>query len=82
MFEILNKREIKIFFIFFVIYSFFIHWSGWNETSFFVLTRAIVDEGRLEIDSYYNQTSDRAFYDENYYSIKAPGLSFFASPIY
>ena len=78
----LNKRELKIFFTFFIIYSFFVYWIGWNEQSHLALTRAIADEGRFEIDSYANQTSDRAFYNGHYYSDKDPGPSFLAVPIY
>jgi hypothetical protein len=80
--KLLNKRELKIFFTFFIIYSFFIHWVGWNENSRLALIRAIVDEGRFEIDSYANQTTDRAFFNEHYYSDKDPGLSLVAMPIY
>jgi len=80
--KFLNKREIKIFLTFFIIYSFFIYWTGWNEQSHFALTRAIVDEGRLEIDSYANQTSDRSYFNGHYYSDKDPVLSFLAVPTY
>jgi hypothetical protein len=79
---LLSKRELKIFFTFFILYSFFVYWIGWNEQSHLALTRAIVDESRLEIDSYANQTSDRAFYNDHYYSDKDPGPSFLAIPIY
>lgn len=53
-----------------------------RELSQLALTRAIVDEGRLEIDSYYNETGDRAYYNGHYYTDKAPGLSFLALPVY
>jgi len=78
----LNRKEIKIFLTFFLIYSFFVYWIGWNEQSHFALTRSIVDEGRLEIDSYANQTSDRAFFNGHYFSDKDPGPSFLAVPVY
>jgi hypothetical protein len=77
-----NKREIKIFLTFFFIYSFFIHWIGSNENSRFALTRAIVDEGGFEIDSFYNQTGDRSYYNQHYYSDKEPGVSFLAISVY
>ena len=79
--EFLNKTEIKIFITFFLIYSFFIHWPGMNENSRFFLTRAIVDEGRFEIESFYNQTADRSYYNGHCYSDKEPGLSFFTVPL-
>ncbi|MDI6826392.1 MAG: hypothetical protein QMD36_04350 [Candidatus Aenigmarchaeota archaeon] len=78
----MKKREIKIFLTFFLIYSFFVQWTSWNEESRFALTRAIVDEKRFEIDSFYNQTGDRAVYNGHYYSVKFPGTSFLATPIY
>lgn len=77
-----NKYESKIFLTFFLIYFLFIHWAGWYENSIFALTRAIVDEGRFEIDSYANQTSDRAYFNNHYYSDKAPGTSLIAVPTY
>jgi hypothetical protein len=78
----MDKTEIKIFFTFFLVFSYFIQWTSWNEDSRFALVRAIVDEKRFEIDNWYNQTGDRAYYNEHYYSDKNPGLSFIAAPIY
>jgi hypothetical protein len=79
---LLDREEIKLFVTFFVIYSIFVHWVGWNENSRFDLTRAIVEEGRIEIESYHNNTGDRSYYNEHYYSDKPPGVSFLASPVY
>jgi len=76
------KTEIKIFLTFFLIYSFFASWVGWNENSRFFLIRSIVDENRLDIGSFYNQTTDRSFYNGHYYSDKDPGISFFSIPVY
>jgi hypothetical protein len=78
----LNSKEVKIFLTFLVIYSFFIYWSTWSEESSFALTKAIVDENKFEIDSFYNQTGDRVFYNNHYYTDKFTGLSFLSSPIY
>ncbi len=80
--KILTKKEIMIFITFFIVYSFFVHWVGWVENSQFDLTRSIVEEGRFEIDSYANNTGDRAVYGEHYYSNKVPGVSFLSVPIY
>jgi hypothetical protein len=74
--------EIKIFLSLFFVYLIFVQWYGWNEESNFALTRAISEEKRFEIDSFANQTGDRAFYKEHYYTDKDPGLSFLASVIY
>lgn len=80
--RLLNRKEFKIFITFFIIYSFFIQWLGSNEYSRFGLTRSIVDDGRFEIDSYFNTTRDRSYYNGHYYSDKDPGLSFVAVPVY
>jgi hypothetical protein len=79
---ILNKKEIKIFLTFFIIYIIFIHWEGWNGESSFSIVRAIVDENKLNIDNYFNYNLDRSYYNEHYYSNKAPGLAFLAIPTY
>jgi hypothetical protein len=78
----MNGQEIKIFLTFFFIYSFFVQWNSWNEESRFALTKAITDEVKFEIDSFYNQTGDRSYYKGHYYTDKEPGLSFLAIPIY
>ena len=77
-----HRFEVKIFLTLFLLYSFFIYWATWNEDTRFFLTRAIVDENRFEIDTWYNQTGDRAFYDGHYYSDKDPGVSLLATPLY
>lgn len=74
--------KIKIFLTFFIIFVYFSYWGGWREDSIFALVRAVVNEGRFEIDSYANQTSDRAFYKDHYYTDKEPGLSFLSVPTY
>jgi len=79
---ILNKRELKIFITFFLIYLYFITWDGWNEDSGFSLTKAIIGENRFEISNYANYTGDRLFYKGNYYSSKFPGEPFLSVPIY
>jgi len=79
---ILTKKEFKIVLTFFIIYLCFAQFQNWNDNSKFNLTRAIVDEHRFEIDSYINNTGDRAYYDGHYYSDKAPGASFLTVPIY
>jgi len=73
---LINKTEIKIFLIFWIIYIFHAHWVGWAEFASYDLTMSISNEKRFEIDSYYNNTGDRSFYKEHYYSNKNPGASF------
>ncbi len=71
--------EKKIFLSLLILYFFFLQWYGWNEESHFALVRAIVDEKRFEIDSFANQTGDRAFFKNHYYTDKDPGLAFLSS---
>lgn len=80
--SIVSPVEFRLFIFFFVTYSLFVHWVGWNEYSRFDLTRAIVDEGRFEIDNYHNNTGDSSYYQGHYYSDKPPGLSMLAAPVY
>ncbi|MBU0471274.1 MAG: glycosyltransferase family 39 protein, partial [Nanoarchaeota archaeon] len=77
-----NKSLFKLFFTFWIIYLTFARIDGWVENSRLDLTRAIVDEGRFEIDSYVNNTGDRAYYNGHYYTEKFPGGSFIAVPPY
>jgi hypothetical protein len=76
------QPRLKLFLTLLLIYTWFTHWYGWHETSRFVLVRAIGEEGRFEIDSWANQTGDRAVVKGHYYSDKDPGLSMLATPIY
>jgi hypothetical protein len=72
-------KNLKIFLTFLLIYSLFVHWVGWNEETRYLLSKAIFFENRFEIDSYYNLTGDRAFYNGHYYSDKPPGIALITS---
>jgi hypothetical protein len=76
------EKEIKLLLTLLFVYFFFTQWYGWNEQSHLSLTQAIIEEQRFEIDSYANQTGDRAYYNGHYYSDKNPGLAFLATPTY
>lgn len=76
------SKDIKIFLTFFLIFSFFSQWISWNEFSRFALTKSIIEENTLNIDSFYNETGDRSYYKNHYYTDKPPGMSFLATPIY
>jgi hypothetical protein len=54
---------------------------GWAETSNFGLVRAMSD-GRAEIDEWHWETKDKSWHDGHFYSVKAPGLAFVATPAY
>lgn len=71
------SNELKIFITFFIIFSFFAQWNDiWDFNSYFALTKAIVEEGRFEIDTYHNTTEVKLFYNGHYYSAIVPGISF------
>lgn len=46
------------------------------------LTAAVVDDGRLSIDAYRENTEDVTIHDGRTYSGMAPGVSFLAVPVY
>jgi hypothetical protein len=62
--------------------AFFYFYSGGgpNQGSRWDLDRAILEEGRVTIDSFHRNTEDKAFYKGHYYCDKAPGASLFALP--
>lgn len=62
--------------------SFFYFYSGGgpNQGTRFNLDRAILEEGRVKVDSFHRNSEDKAFYKGHYYCDKAPGSSLFALP--
>lgn len=68
--------------ILFCFYAYFYSGRGWNQNSRFDLTRAIVKEHTIRIDSFHKNTGDKAFYNGHYYSDKAPGLALAAVPVW
>jgi len=75
--------EIAIFLTLLFSYAYFFpRWAEWNQNSRMDLTMAIVEEGRFEIDTYYENTGDYAVYDGHVYTDKAPGTSFLGVPGY
>lgn len=61
---------------------FFPRWADWTPNSRMDLTMAIVDQGTLRIDDYYQNTGDYAFFEGHYYSDKAPGPALLGVPFY
>lgn len=61
--------------------AYFYQAGGWNQNSRFDLVRAVIEQGTLRIDSYHENTEDKAFANGHYYSDKAPGLALVAVPI-
>lgn len=73
----LQRPTTLLFFSLLLTYAYFPPTAGWNENSRFDLTQAIVDEGRLFIDSYHMNTGDKAACaGDHYCTDKAPGTSF------
>ena len=54
---------------------------SWNQTSHYDLIRSL-NQDRTTIDSYQENTGDKASYKGHYYSARAPGLALFSLPFY
>ena len=81
-----TKRALLVFVLLAIIYGYYYQDPLANGNSRLDLTFAIVQQGRLTIDSYYNQdgtqTIDRAVVNGHSYSDKAIGTSLFAAIFY
>ena len=79
----LDKRELWLFLILLVSCAYFFpRWAMWGANTKLDLMMAIVDQGTLSIDGYYQNTGDYALYEGVHYSDKAPGTSFLGVPFY
>jgi len=63
-------------------YAWFFGGSGFNQNATFDLTRALVEQQRLDIGAYAANTADISLHDGRVYSNKAPGLAFVAAVPY
>ena len=71
-----RRAALIIFFLLLVCYAYFPpRWAEWNQNSRMDLTLALVEQGRIQIDDYYENTGDYAVYDGHIYTDKAPGTS-------
>jgi len=61
-------------------YAYFYPAGGWNQNSRFDMVRAMLEQHTLRIDSYQDNTEDKAISNGHFYSDKAPGLAFLALP--
>jgi hypothetical protein len=81
-----NLREILlVFLIVLIAYGYFSSSPDWNTNSRLALVKAVVEEKRFEIDSYWNnslETKDVAEVDGHYYSDKAIGASLIGAEFY
>jgi hypothetical protein len=74
-----RKDTLLVFLLLALTYGYFYHDSKWNGNSRFGLIFALVQEGRLTIDSFHDregtETGDKALANGHYYSDKAIGVS-------
>jgi hypothetical protein len=85
-----RREALFIFLLLAFVYAYYYQDGEWNGNSRLGLTFAIVEEGRLTIDSFHDQegiaTGDKAIYNGHYYTSKAIGSSlvaaFFYFPLY
>lgn len=79
----LSKKEFRLFLTFFLIFSLFVHWNdAWDFNSSFALIKAVVEEGKFEIDSYHQTTEAKFLFQKHYYTTMYPGLTFLISWVY
>src|SRR3989338_5322440 len=80
-----KTKEFKLFITVWIVYIFYMQMFGSSSmaNTQSALTAAIVNEGRFEIDTYYKAGGGgNSFYNGNYYSGQAPGISFISVPFY
>jgi hypothetical protein len=80
--ELRDRRHLLVFALVLFAYGFFQQQPVWNEYSRYDLVRAIVEQGTIQIDSFHQNTGDKAFYDGHWYSDKPPGSALLGVPIY
>src|SRR3989344_6176720 len=82
--KIFQSTEFKIFLTAWVVYAFYLQMYGGScmANSQSALTASIVNEGRLQIDTYQKVSCDISFYNGHYYSGQPPGISFISVPFY
>lgn len=73
---------IATFLILLVCYSYFIPRPDWTANSRMDLIYAVADQGVLHIDTYHENTGDKALYNEHYYTTKGIGPSLLGLPFY
>lgn len=77
------RTGIKLFSITLLIYVVYVTPAGGTLPNRYVdLVHSIVNEGRFAIDTYHENTVDKAYYNGHYYAGALPGPAFFAVPAY
>src|SRR4030043_57630 len=81
-----RKDALIIFCLLSIVFAYFYQDGGWNGNSRFGLIFAIVQEGRLTIDSFHakngTKTDDKSYFNGHYYSDKAIGPSLVGAIFY
>jgi hypothetical protein len=78
-----HAYAVAVFLILLICYGYFMpRWADWGSNSRADLVYAIVDEGVLTIDSYHENTGDKAFFEGHYFTDKSLGPSLLAIPFY
>lgn len=73
-----RRPEAWVFLILWASYAYFWQSRDWNSASRLMLTYAVVDRGRVEINGLEDHTHDRAYVRGRYYTDKLPGFSLLA----
>jgi len=78
-----RRLALLVFLVLLFCYGYFPpRWAEWNQNSRMDLTLALVEQGTIRIDDYYENTGDYAVYGGHIYTDKAPGTSFLGVPTY
>lgn len=64
-----------------VAWGLIMHSMGWAQSAHYAEVRAIA-AGHAEVDRWHWETSDEAWINGHYYSVKAPGIAFLTTPLY
>lgn len=77
------RTEFKLFLTFWIVYAVYVTPAGGVTPNRYVdLVHSIVNEGRFAIDTYQENTIDKAYYNGHYYAGALPGPAFLAIPAY
>lgn len=77
------STEQKLFLTTWLVYAIYVTPAGGVTPNRYVdLVHSIVNEGRFVIDTYQDNTIDKAYFGGHYYAGALPGPSFIAAPVY
>lgn len=77
-----RRRDVLLAAVLLFAYGFFQQVPAWNEYSRYDLVRALVEQGTTQIDSFHENTGDKAFHQGHWYSDKAPGTALLGVPVH